>query len=335
MHHQITQLWKTETGLLVPKKKGLCLGQRFIHQRRDEFLSVRCWLFCKWTPRRISAHHRGDWIWCCVRASVSVCALALWSIKLIGSLACLPAACEFIRPDAAIFMSAALPTLPAYSKQKYLQCKSESCYIMYMLLVLGKSGSVCIVLVPAAAHALTPGPHCRDIKLNLQRSLFAPGASSLSHARSRLIHTHILAERQGKERVKPLLSREKQPMWRPECLICVDLIMLRRRRLGLRRLWIVRCKISPARKLCGDDEKVGPLCDVTLGRVYFYFATILHNSILMRWAHFIPEFVQSDIKCEFFKAEALFAIFAGKFAWETNFFASFIFFIKIQQRALA
>jgi hypothetical protein len=71
--------------------------------------------------------------------------------------------------------------------------------------------------------------------------------------------------------VKPLLSREKQLMWRPECLICVDLIMLRRRRSGLRRIWIVRCKIAPARKLWGDDEKVGPLCDVTLGRVLFLF----------------------------------------------------------------
>jgi hypothetical protein len=70
---------------------------------------------------------------------------------------------------------------------------------------------VCIVLVPAAAHTRTPGPHCRDIKLNLQRSLFAPGASSLSlsHSRSRLIHTHILLERQGeRESETAALSRK-------------------------------------------------------------------------------------------------------------------------------
>jgi hypothetical protein len=51
---------------------------------------------------------------------------------------------------------------------------------------------VCIVLVPAAAHTRTPGPHCRDIKLNLQRSLFAPGASSLSLSRTHAadLYTH-------------------------------------------------------------------------------------------------------------------------------------------------
>jgi hypothetical protein len=193
--------------------------------------SVRSWLFFKWTPRRINAR-----IGHCIR--VSVCARALWSIKLIGSLAC--------RLHANL-LGQTPPFLCLLRCRRGANKNIYSAKPRASMMVLGES--VCIVLVPAAAHALTPGPHCRDIKLNLQRSLFAPGASSLSHART-LIYTR------WHEREWNRCSREKQLMRRPECLICVDLIMLRRRRSGLRRLWIVRSQIAPARKLCGDDEKV-------------------------------------------------------------------------------